>query len=315
MEQKPLISVVIPAFNRGKVISYCLNSILAQTYENIEVIVVDDCSTDSTVAIVNNHPDSRVRCIVLEKNAGAQAARNRGIKEAKGEWIAFQDSDDEWLPDKLERQISVLMGLDYDPWVVVHSNAFLYDTVRKKKKIRLLPIVEGDNQYSTLLKSPAPLYQAMLVSKIALERINFLDENVPSFQEWDTSIRLAKYCRFIHIKEPLIIYHRGDGSAISSDNSRFIAGMHYIHNKYESDIKKICGEETWQKLNIQLLQHCLNFGLIDIFDRYRSRVSLSNAELVKMLYLLLCRKYYIKPNNIIFRIVRKLHQSFKNNGT
>lgn len=312
MQIDPLISIVIPVFNRENTILYCLNSVLAQTYNNIDVIVVDDCSTDSTVDIVNNYPDSRVRCIVLEKNSGAQAARNRGIKEAKGEWIAFQDSDDEWLPDKLKKQVSALMDIDYDPWVVVHTNAFIYDTVRKKKKIRLSPVVEGDDQYSTLLKSPGPLYQAMLVSTVALERINFLDENVPSFQEWDTSIRLAKYCRFIHIKEPLIIYHRGDSSAISSDKSRFVAGMHYIHNKYESDIKKICGEETWQNLNIQLLRYCLTFGLIDLFDRYRSRVSLSNAELVKMLYLLFCRKYYIKPNNIIFRFVRKIHQNLKN---
>lgn len=125
--------------------------------------------------------------------------------------------------------------------------------------------------------------------------------------------RYEKYCRFIHIKEPLIIYHRGDSSAISSDNSRFIAGMHYIHNKYESDIKKLCGEETWQELKIKLLRYCLNFGLIDLFDRYRSSVSLSNTELMKMLYLLFCRKYYIKPDNIILRLARKLHQSFKNN--
>ena len=203
MKHNPLISVVIPTFNRQKTISYCLTSVLAQTYNNLEVIVVDDCSTDNTVSIINNYPDPRLRCIVLEKNSGAQAARNRGIIEAKGDWIAFQDSDDEWLPEKLEKQVAAIAAVNYDPWVVVHSNAFQYDTVRKKKKLWLLPIVEGDDQYSTLLKSPAPLYPTMLVSKIALEKIEYLDENVPSFQEWDTSIRLAKYCKFIHIKEPI----------------------------------------------------------------------------------------------------------------
>ena len=67
---------------------------MAQTYKNLEVIVVDDCSTDNTVSVVRSYPDSRVRCVVLEKNSGAQAARNRGIQEAKADWIAFHDSDD-----------------------------------------------------------------------------------------------------------------------------------------------------------------------------------------------------------------------------
>ena len=314
MKHNPLISVVIPAFNRSKTISYCLNSVLAQTYNNIDVIVVDDCSTDSTVGIVNNHPDSRVRCIVLEKNSGAQAARNRGIREARGEWIAFQDSDDEWMPNKLEKQVAAIAAVNYDPWAVVHSNAFRYDTVRKKKKLSLLPIVEGSDQYSILLKSPAPLYPAMLVSRIALEKIGFLDENVPSFQEWDTSIRLAKYCEFIHIRDPLFIYHVNDSSAISANHSKDVDGFYYIISKYADDIRKHCGEETWHRLNIVLLRKCLNFGLIERYDRYRGSVGLFDMALLEMAYLVLCRRLHIKADNIILRIVRRIYHIFHISG-
>jgi len=105
---KPSISVILPTYNRVKTIRYCLDSVLAQTFSPAEIIIIDDCSTDDTVLIVGSYSEPRVRCIVLEKNFGAQAARNRGILEAKGEWIAFHDSDDEWMPDKLERQIQAL---------------------------------------------------------------------------------------------------------------------------------------------------------------------------------------------------------------
>jgi glycosyltransferase involved in cell wall biosynthesis len=306
MKDNPLISVVIPAFNRQNTTSYCLDSVLAQTYRNLEVLVVDDCSTDSTVSIVGSHPDPRVRCVVLEKHSGAQAARNRGILEAKSDWIAFQDSDDEWLPDKLEKQVSVLANADYDPWTFVYTNAFRFDKATGIRSIRLLPVVEGENQYSTLLQSPAPLYPTIITSKRALEKIGYLDEQVPSFQEWDTSIRLAKYCRIFHLREPLLVYHVGNSDAISGSRTKHVEGWHYIISKYESDIKKLCGEEVWQKLNIQLLGRCLSFGLTEYYDRYRSEVRTSREYRLQMCYLTLCRKYQIRPNNIIYRLARKL---------
>jgi glycosyltransferase involved in cell wall biosynthesis len=309
MKNNPLISVVIPAYNRQNTISYCLDSVLAQTYKNLEVIVVDDCSTDSTVSIVRSHPDPRVRCIVLEKNAGAQRARNKGILESKADWIAFQDSDDEWLQDKLEKQVSVLADADYDPCSFVYCNAYCFDKARGIKTVRLLPVVEGENQYSTLLKAPAPLYPTMIASKKALEKIGYLDEQVPSFQEWDTSIRLAKYCRITHLKEPLMVYHVGNNDAISGSATKHIEGWHYIISKYESDIKDLCGEEAWLKLNVQLLSRCLNLGLVAYYDRYRCKVGMSREYRFQMFYLMFCRKYGMRPENIFYRLVRKLFGS------
>jgi len=304
-KNNPHISVVIPAFNRQNTISYCLDSVLTQTYENIEVIVVDDCSTDSTVSIVRSYPDPRVRCVVLEANVGAQGARNRGILEAKYDWIAFHDSDDEWLPDKLEKQVSVLANTGYDPWSFLYCNAYRLDKAKGLKSIRICPIVEGENQYSTLLQSPAPVFPTMITSKMALEKIGYLDEQVPSFQEWDTSIRLAKYCRIIHLKEPLMVYHVGSSDAISGSVIRHVEGLHYIIRKYESEIRKLCGEEAWLKLNIKLLGTCLNLGLLEYYDRYRSKVVMPREHFLTKFYLMICRKCRIKPNNLIYRSVRK----------
>ena len=102
----PLVSVVIPLYNRENTIQRAVDSILNQTYTNIEVLVVDDGSTDASVKMLEKYQkDKRVKVFLQGTNKGANVARNRGIQEAEGEYIAFQDSDDVWLSDKLEKQI------------------------------------------------------------------------------------------------------------------------------------------------------------------------------------------------------------------
>lgn len=241
------ISVVIPAYNRAKTINYCLDSVLKQTLAPLEVLVVDDCSTDGTVDIVRAYQDSRVRCIVLEKNSGAQAARNRGIREARGEWIAFQDSDDEWLPEKLEKQIASLAEVNFNPMVVVHTDCTCLDYQTGKKTLWDLPHIHGTSVFSKLLASAGPMFQGLLTSKIALEKIGLLDESVPSYQEWDTAIRLARECRFIHIRESLFIYHLHGGETISKNKKRDIDGYQYIADKFRDEILLHCGSDTLNK--------------------------------------------------------------------
>lgn len=232
----PKISVVIPAYNRKSTIRYCLESVLRQTVGPFEIIVVDDCSTDNTVDIVKSFSDLRIRCITLDENSGAQVARNCGIREAKGEWIAFNDSDDEWLPEKLEKQLTALAKVDFDPMTVVHGNGLLNNHQNGRVSSWDLPYVHGTNAFNMLLDSVGSAFPAILTSKMALEAVGMLDEAVPSFQEWDSSILLARLCRFIHIKEPLFIYHLHGGETISKDRKREFDGYNYILNKYWDEI-------------------------------------------------------------------------------
>lgn len=97
-----MVSVIIPSYNRENTIVRAVNSVLNQTYKDIEVIVVDDCSKDRTLELLSSIKDERLKFFKLEKNSGACVARNFGIEKANGEFIAFQDSDDEWLPEKLK---------------------------------------------------------------------------------------------------------------------------------------------------------------------------------------------------------------------
>ncbi len=109
-----LVSVIMPSYNTAKFISETIDSVLTQTYTNWELIIVDDCSTDNTDEVVKSFlSDDRIKYIKNEKNSGAAFSRNRALCEAKGKWIAFLDSDDLWLPEKLEKQIEFMEKNDY----------------------------------------------------------------------------------------------------------------------------------------------------------------------------------------------------------
>ena len=105
-----LVSIIMPSYNTAKFIAETIDSVLAQTYTNWELIIVDDCSKDDTDAVVAAYSDQRIRYLKNEANSGAAVSRNRALREAQGRWVAFLDSDDLWLPEKLEKQIAFMEG-------------------------------------------------------------------------------------------------------------------------------------------------------------------------------------------------------------
>lgn len=105
---KDLVSIIMPSYNTAKFISETIESVLAQTYSNWELIIVDDCSADDTDAVMAGFTDPRIRYLKNIRNCGAAISRNYALREAKGRWIAFLDSDDLWVPEKLEKQIAFM---------------------------------------------------------------------------------------------------------------------------------------------------------------------------------------------------------------
>ena len=104
-----LVSIIMPSYNTEQYIAETIQSVINQTYQNWELIIVDDCSTDNTDTVVGKIKDSRIRYLKNEKNSGAAVSRNKALREANGRWVAFLDSDDLWKPEKLEKQISFMM--------------------------------------------------------------------------------------------------------------------------------------------------------------------------------------------------------------
>lgn len=108
-----LVSIIMPSWNTAKFIGESIQSVIDQTYKNWELIIVDDCSTDNTDEVVTSYTDNRIRYFKNKKNSGAALTRNRALREAQGEWIAFLDSDDLWMPEKLEHQIKFMEENNY----------------------------------------------------------------------------------------------------------------------------------------------------------------------------------------------------------
>jgi len=269
----PLISVVIPAYNREDTIGYCIQSILRQSYANFEIVVVDDGSTDRTVAVIRSFQDQRIRVIETIARRGAQAARNVGIRAAAAEWIAFLDSDDEWMPEKLEKQVEVLRSEEFDSRTFVNCGGIMIDgDSGKRTKVGTVP-VKNDDAYRSLLSMSGIMFQGMLASKSALISIGLLDEAVSSFQEWDTAIRLAKHCNFFFLSEPLFIYHQHSGDTISKNSARAVEGYDYIVEKFKNEIVRECGAGALDVHAIDQIRRCIRKGLWIQSKRYVDKLS------------------------------------------
>ncbi len=225
----PLITVVVPAYNRATTITDSVRSVQAQTYTKWELLVVDDGSSDGTPQIVAKlaQDDPRIRLIQQPRNGGAQAARNAGIRAGTGTWVAFLDSDDQYLPDSLEKRMILAKKENV---CVVHSECYVIDPDGTKKVYGVPPIT--GSAYTTLLSHEGPLYQGLLVAKNALQRIDFLDEHIMAFQEWDTSIRLARYYPFAFETTPTFTYDCRHADAMSKDLLRGGRGYEQVFRKH-----------------------------------------------------------------------------------
>lgn len=238
-ETEKKVSVIIPTYNREELLIRAIRSVQSQTYPVAEIIIIDDLSTDNTASVIKKIVEGDPRIVYLrhDKNRGAQAARNTGIQRAKSEWIAFLDSDDEWLSEKLEKQFSALNCNDLS---IVHCECYLQDANGTERTLFGVPPYSG-NIYEKVLRHPGPMFQGLLVQKKHLEEIGLLDEGVPSYQEWDTAIRLARSYSFKFVAEPLFVYHLHAGETISKDNRREVDGWAYVVEKHRDEIIKVAG--------------------------------------------------------------------------
>jgi len=203
----PKVSVIIPAYNCERTIAATVDSVLAQTYRDFELIVVDDGSTDGTAAILRGY-GSRLT-YVYQPNRERAAARNNGIRHATGEYLAFLDADDAWLPHKLERQVE---ALDRNPHAgLVYSQAYRVDDSG-----RPLPGVVGRGSAARRIFSDLVLYKAIVPTATAtvraccLEQVGSFDESLIYLEDWELWLRLSLAYDVLFIAEPLARYRVSD---------------------------------------------------------------------------------------------------------
>lgn len=245
-------SIVIPVHNRAHTLSKCVDSILVQSYKDFELILVDDHSSDNSVELAKSFAEKDERVRVLEQpddKRGAQAARNAGILAAKFDWIMFNDSDDIWNPKKIEKEAAVLEKYNFDSDLVIYSDCTTINSQTGEKKYWALPEISFTESYKNLLVQSGPMFQSLLCSKYLLEKISLLDESVPSYQEWDTSIRLAGAGgKFVHLTESLFDYFVGASDAISKSIEKDFIGRSNIYNKFKPEIIRLHGKKKFKKM-------------------------------------------------------------------
>ncbi len=211
MTPAPLVSVVMPAFNAEHTISPAIASVLAQTVAELEVIVVDDGSSDRTVEAASTTGDDRVK-VISQANAGAAAARNTGLAASAGRYVAFLDADDLWLRFKLERQLAFLASR---PEVkAVQSGVFYVDDGLNVLSVRRCsPWV--DRVVDTLMFRNLPAFPSTVVFvREALEGIGGFDPSLVILEDWSLAVEAARVCNLESVVEPLALYrvHGGNRS-------------------------------------------------------------------------------------------------------
>ena len=226
--------MIIPTFQRPVLLRGAITSVLKQTFQNFEIIVVDDASNDNTEDVLKSISDSRIRYIKHQTNMGGSAARNTGIKKAFGEYIAFLDDDDEWLPHKLALQIDVLDNSPAEVGVVYTG----YQRVNKNSGVvvsQMVPSKRGDLSKALFVKNCVGSTSSVLLKKECFQRVGLFDENLSSSQEYDLWIRISTEFQFDYIKEPLLKYNVHE-KKIRNDLEAVGIGLNTMIEKYRTKI-------------------------------------------------------------------------------
>jgi len=233
-----LVSVIIPTYNRSGTIERSIYSVLSQTYTNLEVIVIDDGSTDCTASVVSGISDPRLQYHKNKSRMGACAARNKGIQFSKGEFIAFQDSDDEWLLTKLEKQVSILKKQDqsvsivYSGLIKIDQNfcsTYIPGGVLNRNQTDIIKHITWKNFVCT---------PTLLCKKDILESVGGFDESLPRFQDWDLVLSLANITHFEFVEEPLVVAHHTAGNISSCQEAELNSKKIILKKHTQLFIKK-----------------------------------------------------------------------------
>lgn len=198
----PLISVVMPTYNGEKTIKKAIESILSQTYPKIEIIVVDDQSTDNTSSVVKSIIDQRVKYFKLPQKGNGSVARNLGIRKASGDWIALLDDDDQWLPNKLLVQYEYIMSKDPNEWKAVGCSKYYGENDNWKKVILEK---EGDLRADILqMNISISGGSSLLMTKKVLNELGGFDESFQRHQDMELELRYLRKYKLAIVKEPLV---------------------------------------------------------------------------------------------------------------
>ena len=264
----PLVSVIIPTYNRASVLPRAIKSVLGQTFRDFELLVVDDGSDDSTADILGTF-DGRLTAL-FQENRGVAAARNLGIKCSTGPFLAFLDSDDEWLPEKLARQTDIVDV--EDPDFICHTDEIW---LRNGMELRQKGIhrKQGGRFFPRALERCLISPSSVMVSRELMDRVGWFDESLPAAEDYDLWLRITAFHDVDFVQERLVIKHGGREDQLSVltpaiDRFRISAILKILENaSLCNDYREAAIRELIRKCNV-VASGCMKRGKKEEAETY-----------------------------------------------
>lgn len=227
---KLLISVIVPTFNRAHLIKDAINSVLNQAYTNFELLVIDDHSTDHTKEVVKQYEDQKVKYLVNKRTKGAQGARNTGIYDAKGEWLAFLDSDDVWKDERLSKGVEIIQNKNNTELVGI---ACTHVTNKYSKGMQTV------SKKELLFENTIGGFSNFMCKTQIAKKIGGVDEDFEALQDWDFYIRLVEQGDIIKHHEKLVEIRRGEWDRISTNYKPKINAFTKFKKRHIEPVKSL----------------------------------------------------------------------------
>lgn len=246
----PLVSVAVSTWNRADLVGRAVRSVLTQTFGDFELLVVDDGSTDATPEVIAGVRDPRLRYLRQAQNHGISRTRNTGIEQARGEWMAFLDDDNEWDPDYLRRQLArVASRPEAD---VVYCLARWRDP-RTGEDIVRSRVVEAGRVFRHLVEGWHLLMSCAMIRRAVLVEIGGLDERLGASEDVDLWLRLGRRAEFAGTAEVLVVRHdRHGGRQLSLDFALRARDLAVLDEKWRSEITVTCGRAAYRRWRLGL---------------------------------------------------------------
>ncbi|MBD2250025.1 glycosyltransferase family 2 protein [Nostoc parmelioides] len=262
----PKVSVVIPAYNAMKYLPATVESVLQQTFTDIEILIINDGSSDNIIAWTTQITDPRVQ-VISQENQGLSGARNTGINHASGEYIAFIDADDLWLPTKLEKQVKCLDN--YPQAGLVYTWTAWTDETGKPTGVIVASDVEGYVWEQMVVNDKISNGSSAMVRRICFDKVGLFDTELTSSEDRDMWIRLAAHYHFAVVKEPLTLYRRHSQS-MSKNRPKMLKNIRRVF------------EKTFETVPTELLYlRNRSYGWINLYTAWTCMDEKNHQEAIK----------------------------------
>lgn len=285
--QDPTVSVIIPTYNRADAIGRAIDSVLAQAYGDLEILVVDDASSDGTRDVVQGYEDGRVGYVPCRERGGAAKARNRGIGLARGEYVSFLDSDDLWEENKLHCDMEIMQA---DPGCLACTSGIVYVNDKDGRVIARAPAQDLEVTREKVLRMECSTALDLTVRKKVILDLGGFDESLPARQDWDLWIRIASMGHGRQERRDTYINRVKRGDQISSGRERKIQGTSKLLDKHR-DLFEADRIACRKVLNVIALMYILEDDprAVDYLERSYALTSESSKKAK-----ILLSKYLIK---------------------